>query len=806
MRCHRGALFIAAVVVALLAAFAAPAAQARPNGPGRGDLELSAATVTPTGRVAADKAPTSRLAQTDRELERRTDDTPVRVIIKFDYDSTATYAGGVGKLAATSPSVTGRPLTGRTAAERAYGAYIDRLERGLKADIRRAVPDVTFGRSLRTVYGGVSAVLPASRVKDVVAIDGVVAVQKNALRQPLTDSSPEFVNAPPVYDVLGSTANAGERVIFGDLDTGLWPEHPAFADQGNLRAPPGPARECNYGDNPVTPAVDVFACQHKLIGGAHMTDDYDADLAPRPIRTPGPPGTADGHGTHTSSTSAGNIVKHAMVLGVDRGAIHGMAPGAWVMEYKVCGPDGCYTSDSAAAVAQAIIDGVDVINFSISGGTTPFSDPGELAFLDAYAAGVFVSASAGNDGPGAGTVNHLSPWVTSVAASTQAREFRSTLSLTAGDGDTFTARGATITDGAGPARVMLAEDVPNYSGGALCAEQAEPGDFVVNGRPIIVACQRGVQARVWKSFVAFTGGAAGMILYNPVLADTETDNHWLPTVHLADGTALQGLHGRRTFASAARSRGASPGRARATSWRRFPRAGRAGCSSSPTSRRPGCRSSPGRLRHRRRPTRSTAEARRESLPGHRRHVDVLSARRRRGHSRPCCAPGLDAGADQVRADDDGGHQRRQGGHRHAGRSVRPRCRAHRCRQVDLRATPVRRDGQGLHSVRQRPGDRSAPQPALDQRARHARPARDRPNGDQRQRAAGARDGVNGRPRREEHDHRFAAQLRTPAGSLDRATHHDRIRRSGRTAAVRHDPAEDRSSAAAPARGVHPHAG
>ena len=80
---------------------------------------------------------------------------------------------------------------------------------------------------------------------------------------------------------------------------------------------------------------------------------------------------------------------------------------------------GCFTSDSAAAVQQAILDGVDVINFSISGGTEPFTDPVELAFLDAYAAGVFVAASAGNDGPGAGTANHLAPWVTTVGASTQ---------------------------------------------------------------------------------------------------------------------------------------------------------------------------------------------------------------------------------------------------------------------------------------------------------------------------------------------------------------------------------------------------
>ena len=30
-----------------------------------------------------------------------------------------------------------------------------------------------------------------------------------------------------------------------------------------------------------------------------------------------------------------------------------------------------------------------------------------------------------------------------------------------------------------------------------------------------------------------------MILYNPTLHDIETDNHWLPAVHLADGTDVR---------------------------------------------------------------------------------------------------------------------------------------------------------------------------------------------------------------------------------------------------------------------------
>ncbi len=54
-----------------------------------------------------------------------------------------------------------------------------------------------------------------------------------------------------------------------------------------------------------------------------------------------------------------------------------------------------------------------------------------------------------------------------------------------------------------------------------------------------MACQRGVNARVDKGYNVAQGDAEGMILYNASLADVETDNHWLPTVHLADGTAFK---------------------------------------------------------------------------------------------------------------------------------------------------------------------------------------------------------------------------------------------------------------------------
>ena len=105
----------------------------------------------------------------------------------------------------------------------------------------------------------------------------------------------------------------------------------------------------------------------------------------------------------------------ASIFGVSRGRISGIAPRAHVAMYKVCGDQGCFASDSVAAVQQAILDGVDVINFSISGGSNPYADAVSLAFLDAYNAGVFVAASAGNSGPGAEHRRPPRPWVTTVA-------------------------------------------------------------------------------------------------------------------------------------------------------------------------------------------------------------------------------------------------------------------------------------------------------------------------------------------------------------------------------------------------------
>jgi subtilisin family serine protease len=526
---RRGQLGVAAVVGAIMLVVATiPAAAAAPGG--TSGSKFTARPLTGT-RVVGAKSASGQLAETDKGLLGLRSSAPVNVVVKLDYDSYAGYRGGVRGYAATSPSVTGRRLNLKDAGVRRYAGYVQGMEGEFVRALRSRLPAAQTGRSLRTVYGGVAVRVAGNKVADLLRLPGVAAVQKDEARQPLTDASPRFIGAPTLYRKLGGAANAGKGVIVGVLDSGAWPEHPSYADRGNLPAPPpkedGTPRTCDFGDNPLTPATDVFACNNKLISGQPFLETYGEIVGFDDETYPDSARDSNGHGTHTSTTAAGGPVANADPLGVDRGRIHGIAPGAHVAVYKVCGAvGGCFSSDSAAAVAQAILDGVKSINFSISGGNNPFTDAVELAFLDAYAAGVHVSASAGNDGPGPDTVNHRSPWVNTVAASTQKREFQSTLTLT-GDGATETLTGASITQGAGPAPVVLASSLAGYN--VQCLEPAPAGSFT--GK--IVACQRGVNARVDKGFNVLQGGAVGMILYNvPGQADVETDNHWLPTVHL----------------------------------------------------------------------------------------------------------------------------------------------------------------------------------------------------------------------------------------------------------------------------------
>jgi hypothetical protein len=232
-----------------------------------------------------------------------------------------------------------------------------------------------------------------------------------------------------------------------------------------------------------------------------------------------------------------------------------MAPRARLSIYKTCYGDGvtsaCFTSDSVAAIDQAVADGVDVINYSISGSQTSNLDPVEVAFLFAADAGVFVAASAGNAGE-VGSVAHNSPWLTTVAAGTHDRHFPAILTL--GSGAMF--NGQSVAQGTPSLPVVLASasglPVPggfdpavwqsqvtlcfsDNTGGGLVPPTGPPGPRLdpakIGGK--IVVCDRGTSARVDKSLAVKNGGGLGMILTNVVAGTVDADLHSVPSIHVA---------------------------------------------------------------------------------------------------------------------------------------------------------------------------------------------------------------------------------------------------------------------------------
>lgn len=510
------------VLIALLSLFPLAAALAQPTAP-----PLHAQAAVPVAHISADERWDARATSKPH------DGGLISVIVKLEDAPLAAYGGDIAGLPATAPIRTGaRRLDATTAASRNYLAYLDQRQRAFARQAMAAIPQARLAARYRLVFGGVAMIIPASQLDRLAALPGVAWVQRDELRHADTDRSPQFIGADVLWRALAANPKlgaGGEGVIVGVIDTGIWPEHPSFADDGSYPPPPvrwhGTCEPPNDGSAPII-------CNHKLIGARETLDIYKFLVG---LHTGEFDSARDneGHGTHTASTAAGNAGVAASILGQPRGVISGIAPRAYVAAYKGLGNQGGFNADLMTAIEQAVADGVDIINYSIGGPapTDPYHAADALAFLDAYRAGVFVAVSAGNSGPQPGTIGSPAnaPWVMSVAASTTDRRFTSQLTVRA-DGQSLTVSGASITGGVANRPVVDAAQL----GVPLC-----DGPLPAAARGAIVICKRGTNARIEKSNIVLGSGGAGMVLYNPTPADVVSDNHWLPSIHIDTDAAQQ---------------------------------------------------------------------------------------------------------------------------------------------------------------------------------------------------------------------------------------------------------------------------
>src|SRR5215208_3137115 len=438
-------------------------------------------------------------------------------VVLLEEAPAGAYEGGVAGYPATKPAP-GRTYDKNSANTRKYTAYLQSRH----ADVANRVGATRMYDYVHSL-NGFAASLTSGQVNKLRDVKGVVSVRRDQLSHPHTDNTPTFLGlnaSGGIWSQLGGQSSAGEGVIIGVVDTGIWPEHPSFADTGYGPPPAGWNGACESGEQ-----WTQKNCSNKLIGaryfekgyghfGGGLQGDYQSAR------------DHDGHGTHTASTAGGNANGASNVFGQSFGQLSGRAPRARIASYKACWIDGCATTDLVAAIDSAVADGVDVINYSIGDGDPDFLDDDDVSFLFARQAGVFVATSAGNAGPGPSTTDHGGPWLIATAASTQNRSFSGTVKL--GNGQSH--KGVTITRGLASTPIVDGED----AGSVGCLTGLDPAK--VKGK--IVVCE-GSFSRAARGLAVQQAGGVGMVLYTADENDAlMSDNHHIPTLHVKRSIGL----------------------------------------------------------------------------------------------------------------------------------------------------------------------------------------------------------------------------------------------------------------------------
>ncbi len=249
------------------------------------------------------------------------------------------------------------------------------------------------------------------------SIPGVKGVYHDYAHQQDLYASVPLINAPAAWDnsVIGGMENAGAGIKIASMDGGVHHAAPMFDGTGY-----------KYPDGwPLGGLGDAQNNNGKIIASRAYFRSWDPPAPGDENTWPGEHGTP--HGNHTTGIMAGDVVT-ATYAGTTVGQISGVAPKAWIMSYRVFyasshGIGSFYDAEGIAALEDIAADGADVLNNSWGGGPTSAGgefDPLDQALINTAAAGVFISMSAGNAGPGTATTDHPSDDYINVAASTTA--------------------------------------------------------------------------------------------------------------------------------------------------------------------------------------------------------------------------------------------------------------------------------------------------------------------------------------------------------------------------------------------------
>ena len=413
-------------------------------------------------------------------------------IVELSSPAAVYYDGGIKGLPATA-ATNGKRFDPSSKAYAAYQKHLDKEHANFRAALDRRAPQAQVVRSFHATANAVVVELNGLSPGQLKKISGAKKVHEVALYQPNMDQSVGLINAPPAWTAVGGRENAGAGVRIGVIDSGSV--------------------------NSLIPGFQpFFNCKTVEFGGFFFSgvtglpaigikNENGVDPAP------GVAFVSD-HGTHVSGTAGGCI--HTISGGPFNGTqLSGVAPGATLVDYNVFPGIGAgfvafggsaFSHDIAAAIETSVLNGDHVINMSLGGGVQGPHDFLAEASNAAVAAGVVVVTSAGNSGPGAGTVGSPASGqdVIAVGATTNSRGLGLLVFVpgfpvepaVAGEFPDFDGSNQTLIDWPGSDNLTCTSDV---AGGSLAGE--------------VVLIERGVCTFSQKMANAKAAGAGGVIVF-----------------------------------------------------------------------------------------------------------------------------------------------------------------------------------------------------------------------------------------------------------------------------------------------------
>lgn len=375
------------------------------------------------------------------------------------YIVTLDGASAVHKFSGKEAMPRARPFT-TSSATRAYSAELAARHDDL---LSNTFTSTSYKKlySYSHVLNGFAVQLTSKQADALRNLPGVRRLETDWRVDKLTTHTPEFLGLPSgAWPIEGGPSAAGEGVVIGIIDTGIDPTHPSFSVNGSVPYPPleGFHGKCENGES------NSFSCNGKIIAAQHFAAAAQAAGAFNSSNDFASPLDGDGHGSHTASIAAGNHGVFVTGDGFYFGEASGMAPRARISVYKALYRQfGGFVSDVVAAIDQAAKDGVDVLSLSVGPSSPPssmhvaFLNAFDIALLSAVKAGVFVVQAAGNGGPYPRTMASFSPWIMSVAAGLDDRNYGNWIYL--GNGAKLAGAGlAPATPGDQMYNLVLAED------------------------------------------------------------------------------------------------------------------------------------------------------------------------------------------------------------------------------------------------------------------------------------------------------------------------------------------------------------